>query len=117
MSIYKSEIFERIDGAVYRAVGSTDAQTGTTYTLQNSDSGKILTFNNASAITVTIPSGLDAGFNITWVQKGAGTVTFSDGVGVTLSNRQGHTASAGQHAVGGLVADVADNYYLTGDTA
>jgi hypothetical protein len=91
-------------------------QTGTTYTLLASDLGKVITLSNASAITVTVPSGLGEGFNCMCIQKGAGQVTFSPS-GTTVNNRQGHTKTAGQHAVASLVADVANNFYLGGDTA
>lgn len=98
------------------ATARINAQTGTTYTLQASDNGKVITCNNGSAITVTVPSGLGAGFNCMVIQKGAGQVTFSPS-STTVNNRQSHTKTAGQKAVVSLVADVADNLYLGGDTA
>lgn len=91
-------------------------QTGTTYTLQASDNGKVVTFSNASAITVTVPSGLGAGFNCMVVQKGAGQVTFSPSSS-TINNRQSHTKIAGQYGVVSLVAYAADVFALGGDTA
>jgi hypothetical protein len=95
---------------------SVNAQTGTTYTLLASDNGKIVTCSNASPITVTVPSGLGAGFNCLVIQKGAGQITFSPS-STTINNRQTHTKSAGQHALCTLAADVADNFYLGGDTS
>jgi hypothetical protein len=95
---------------------SVNAQTGTTYTLLASDNGKIVTCSNASPITVTVPSGLGAGFNCLVIQKGAGQITFSPS-STTINNRQSHTKSAGQHALCTLAADVADNFYLGGDTS
>lgn len=100
---------------IENATGTTNAQTGTMYTLLTSDNGKIITLNNAAAITLTVPSGLGAGFNCTVIQKGAGQVTFTAS-STTITNRQSHTKTAGQHAVCGLYADVANNFYLTGDT-
>jgi hypothetical protein len=102
---------------VIQARGTINAQTGTTYTLTGSDTGKILTLSNASAITVTIPTGLPVGFNCTIMQKGAGAITFATASGVTLFNRQSHTKSAGQRAVCGLLIDVLNEVTLTGDTA
>lgn len=98
------------------ATARVNAQTGTTYTLQASDNGKVVTCSNASAITVTVPSGLGAGFNCMVIQKGAGQVTFSPS-STTVNNRQAHTKTAGQHAIVTLFADVSDNFYLGGDTA
>lgn len=57
-----------------------NVQTGTTYTIVASDCGKIITFNNASAITVTLPqqSALttSVGFWFKFQNIGAGSVTF-----------------------------------------
>lgn len=91
-------------------------QTGTTYTIQASDNGKVITCSNASAITVTVPSGLGVGFNCMVIQKGAGQVTFSPS-STTVNNRQTHTKIAGQYGVVTLVAYVADVFVLGGDTA
>ena len=101
---------------IENATGTTNAQTGTTYTLLSSDNGKIITISNASPIVLTVPSGLGAGFNCTVIQKGVGVITFTAS-STTIVNRQNHTKTAGQHAVCGIYADVANNFYLTGDTA
>lgn len=93
-----------------------NVQTGTTYTLVSADSGRVISLNNAAAITVTIPSGLGAGFNCSFIQKGAGVVTFSTS-GTTLVNRLSHNKTAGQHSLCGLFSDVPNNFYLTGDTS
>jgi hypothetical protein len=91
---------------------SLNDQTGTTYSLQASDSGKVLTLNNASAVTLTVPAGLPAGFNCTIVQKGAGAVSFVSGTGVTIANRLSRTMTAGQNAVATIVS-ISSNYFIT----
>ena len=91
-------------------------QTGTSYTLTAADNGKVVTLNNGSAITLTIPSGLVAGFNCLLVQKGAGQVTIGAGGGVTLSNRSSQVKTAGQHAIVTLVHIGGEVYILSGDT-
>ena len=91
-------------------------QTGTTYTLLSSDNGKVVVLNNASAVTVTVPSGLGAGFNCSFVQKGAGQVTFSAS-STTINNRQSHTKINAQYGVASLLAYAADTFVLAGDTA
>lgn len=83
-------------------VGNNNNQTGTTYTIQASDTGKIIVFNNAGAITVTVPNSLVDGFCCTWHQKGAGKVTFVAGSGATLKNRLSQFSSAGTDATGSL---------------
>jgi len=74
-------------------------QTGTTYTLQASDAGKIVDLANASAITVTIPNSLAVGFNCIIAQSGAGQVTVAAGSGATLTAwPSGAVKTAGQWA-------------------
>jgi hypothetical protein len=85
-------------GAIYTYQAKINAQTGTTYTLASSDTGKIIECNNASAITVTLPNSLSIGFYCTLVQSGAGQVTLSAGSGATLNNFDGLTKTAGQWA-------------------
>lgn len=95
---------------------SINDQTGTAYTLLASDNGKVVTLDNGSAVTVTIPSGLGVGFNCSFIQKGAGQVSFSAS-GTTIYNRQSHTKINGQFGVASIVAYVADTFVLAGDTA
>lgn len=92
-------------------------QTGTSYTIQESDNGKLVTLNNASGIAVTVPSGLGVGFNVTLLQLGAGQVTVGAGSGVTIANRYGHTKTSGNKAVASLIAYAADTFVLSGDTS
>lgn len=83
----------------YRISSSAiNSQTGTTYTFLESDNGKIVTFNNGSAITVTIPTGLPVGFNCTGIQLGAGQVGFTAASGVTLQSYGNQYKLIGQHA-------------------
>ena len=95
---------------------SINDQTGTAYTLLASDNGKVVVLNNASAVTVTVPSGLGAGFNCSFVQKGAGQVSFSAS-STTINNRQSHTKINAQYGVASIVAYAADTFVLAGDTA
>jgi hypothetical protein len=73
--------------------------------------------DNASAVTVTVDSGLGAGFNCSFVQKGAGQVSFTGAAGVTINNRQSHTKINAQYGVASIVAYAADTFVLAGDTA
>jgi hypothetical protein len=61
------------------ALGGRNAQTGTTYTLQQSDRGKVVTLNNGSAVAVTLPNAntLDSTFLCFVVNLGAGTATLT----------------------------------------
>ena len=95
---------------------SINDQTGTTYTLLSSDNGKVVVLNNGSAVTVTVPSGLGAGFNCSFIQKGAGQVSFAAS-STTINNRQSHTKINAQYGVASIVAYAADTFVLAGDTA
>ena len=64
--------------------------TATTYTVQTSDRYKILEFDNASAVTVTIgtATAFQAGERVDILRDGAGTVTITrDGTVVSLAGR------------------------------
>lgn len=94
-----------------------NTQSGTTYTLRSSDNGKVVVFTNGSAVTLTIPSGLGAGFNCSIIQYGAGQVTVSAGAGVTLRLRALANKTSGQYASASLLSVVANEYLFAGDTS
>lgn len=58
-----------------------NAQSGTTYTVVTGDRNKLVTFNNASVIAVTLPQAGSTGFTANWKAKfmnlGAGIVTIT----------------------------------------
>ena len=107
--------FDFDDNAILGFSASKNDQTGTTYTVAASDNGKVVVLNNASDITVDIDTGLPAGFNCSFVQKGAGQVSFAGTA--TVNNRQSHTKINGQYGVASIVAYDTDTYILAGDTA
>jgi hypothetical protein len=92
---------------------NVNAQTGATYTLLAKDNGKTITLSNASAITLTVPSGLPAGFSCFIVQLGAGQVTIVAS-GTTLRSRVGLT-TGGQYAQGGIIFIATNTYSVGGD--
>lgn len=82
-------VADRLDDVSFKGNGLND-QTGTTYTLVLTDAGKTVTLNNASAVTVTLPTNASVAYEIGTVieftNKGAGVVTISPAGGVTLNN-------------------------------
>jgi hypothetical protein len=81
-----------INGALINLTLNT--QTGTTYTTVATDSGKLVTLSNASAITCTLPPSVySIGEQINFVQLGAGQVTFAQGSMVTIRSA-GATSTA-----------------------
>lgn len=95
---------------------TVNAQTGTTYELQNSDlaGNVVVTLTNASAITLTIPSGLTGTEPVVFVQKGAGTVTFAGSGGVTINTFEVRNKTEGQFAVAAVIPNGSDVYELFG---
>ena len=90
-------------------------QIGTTYQLVASDNGKIITLNNASAITLTVPAGLLVGFNCMVVQLGAGQVTIATSGGATVTNRSSFTKTGGQNAIMTLISVASNSFISSGD--
>ena len=81
------------------------------YPITSADNGKVIQSTGASAITVTIPTGLPTGFNCTVVQMGAGQITFSG----TYLNRTGFTKSASQYSVVSILHLGSNSIIVTGE--
>lgn len=99
---------------------SLNAQTGTTYTLAATDASKVVTATNASAITITVPSGVFvAGDIITVINSGAGLVTFAAS-GTTIVST-GATAAApsirAQYAAAQVICTASNTFTIVGDIA
>jgi len=99
---------------------SINAQTGTTYTLVLDDAFKIITFGNAAAIAVTIPTNASVAFpigtQIDCIQILAGKVTFS-GTGVTINSKDGNKSIAAQWVGVTLIKMDVDTWSLFGNLA
>jgi hypothetical protein len=95
-------------------------QTGTSYTLALSDAGRMVTLNNASAITLTIPTEAVVAFpvdtRIDILQYGLGQVTVG-GAGVTIRSSGGRLKLGGQYAAATLWKKDANEWVLIGDTS
>lgn len=98
-------------------INTTQTNDATTArTLTDADHGKVIRCTSGSAITITIPNTVRADFTATVLQDGAGQISFV-GDGVTIRNRQGHDATAGQYAMVTLVKVADGEVRLGGDTA
>lgn len=81
-------------GASGTNLAGFNTQTGTTYTLVIGDKDKLVTLNNAAAITLTVPPSVFSANDIVNIaQFGAGQVTLAQGSGVTI-NSTGATTTA-----------------------
>ena len=93
-----------------------NAQTGTTYTIVSGDINKLVTLNNASAITVTIPNGVfTTGQQVNFQQLAAGQVTFASD-GTTTFTGTG-TKLRAQYSASTLVCTGTNTFTLIGDIA
>jgi len=98
-------------------VTSTNVNAQTiSYQVQASDNGKVVTMDSGSAMNLTVPAGLGAGFSCTVIQLGAGQVTFVAS-GVTINSVGALLKLSAQHAAGVLYAYAANTYNLAGSLA
>jgi len=97
---------------------SINAQTGTTYTTVLADRSKLVTLDNASAVTVTIPPNSSVayptGTKIDLLAKGAGQVTVAAGTGVTVNSSQTLKLRA-QWSAASVIKLATDTWVLVGD--
>lgn len=103
------------DGTINRFSATINNQYNNEYEIVQSDNGKIITFNNnESAISVSINSSINPGFNCLVVQLGSGQVRFND----ILYNRYNHNKLVGQYSIATLVkiTNSPSLVILSGDT-
>jgi hypothetical protein len=103
--------------ATLKKIGTTGAtdmavngQTGTSYTVLQTDKGDLVTLTNASAITVTLPQATNdfgSGFWVSFQNMGAGTATLTP----TTSKIDGATTLALTQNQGVIVASDGTNYF------
>ena len=100
------------------SIVTTNAQTGTAYTLVLTDKGKLVSCTNAAAITVTVPPNSEVAFatgSIVYVgQAGAGQVTVAAGAGVTI-NKATSLKTRALYSMLALIKTGTDAWWLTGD--
>jgi hypothetical protein len=105
--------------AMATAMIALNAQTGTTYTTVLGDDGKLVTCDNGSAIALTIPPSSSVnygiGTQINIMQLGAGVVTITAGVGVTLRSAGSKLKTNGQYAVATCCKIATDTWVVVGN--
>lgn len=97
---------------------TTNAQTGTSYTLVLADSSKLIEISNASPITLTVPLqssvAFPVGAQIQILQTGAGHITVAGASGVTVNANPG-LKLRGQWSAATLIKRASDTWALIGD--
>lgn len=105
-----------LSGGEYYAGIDQNNQTGTTYTVQNSDWSKVVTYNNASAVTVTLPDPTGSTFIDKWfswhTNIGTGTVTINAASNI---NGSGSYVLYPNYSVG--IVSNGSTYYTIGGNA
>lgn len=104
------------------ALVTTNAQTGTTYTLVLSDKDKLVTLNNAAAIALTVPLNSSVAYptgSVVNIQQiGAGAVTIQGAAGVTITST-GATATApvtrAQYSAASIIKTATNSWTVIGD--
>ena len=90
------------------------------FTLTSAAKNKVVTVNETSNVYVTVPTGLGAGFNCTFVQLGSGKVIVQAGsgaiVGAYTVGTSSYNTTAGQYAALHLVPTSTDNYVVFGES-
>jgi hypothetical protein len=98
-----------------------NAQTGTSYTAVLGDDGDLVTLDNGSAITFTVPPNSSVAFGIgtqiNIMQLGAGQVTITAGAGVTLRSAGSKLKTNGQYAVATCCKIATDTWVVIGNLA
>ena len=88
---------------------------GTSITLADTDNNKIVRCTASSAVTVTVPSTLAAGFSCMIIQAGTGQVTITAGSGTTLNSFGALLKTAGQHAPVSIIRVASGMYNVSGN--
>ena len=90
--------------------------TGTNYTLTNADNNyEIIIDNGATAVTITVPSGLTSKIGVGFTQKGSGDVTYITS-GTTINNPIGLKIKGQFHQTYLSQELSTNNYFLGGST-
>ena len=89
---------------------------GTNYTLTNADNNyEIIINNGATAVTITVPSGLTSKIGVGFTQKGTGDITYTAS-GTTINNPTGLKIKGQFHQTYLSQELSTNNYFLGGST-
>lgn len=95
-----------------------NSQTGTAYTAALTDNNKLITLDNSSAITLTVPLNSSVAFPtgamVNFMQLGAGEVSVTGASGVSVSSPNGYKTRA-QYSLATVVKLGSDSWVLIGD--
>jgi hypothetical protein len=87
----------------------------TSITLADADNNTVVRCTAATAVTLTVPSTLAAGFSCMVIQAGDGQVTITAGAGTTLNSFGSLVKTAGLHAPASIIRVASAMYNLSGN--
>jgi hypothetical protein len=100
---------------------SINAQTGTAYNVGTADVGKLVTLNNASAQTITIPANASVAFaigdQINFLNLSTGTATFVAGGTAVIRSAGGKLKLTTQYAVCTVLKWDTDAWIMVGNVS
>jgi hypothetical protein len=94
-----------------------NTQTGSTYTLQASDNGKLVEMDYSGANVVTIPTGATTLVKVAIRQKGAGQTSITGATGSMVESYDNAYKLTGQYAGAVLIRVAANKYLLEGNVS
>lgn len=100
-------------GAFKSSSSQIITQSGTARTLSAADNGKIIKCTSSSATTITVPTGLGAGFSCKVIREGSGSVTFAAS-STTINSPGGLLAISAQHRTAELLSTATNVFNLDG---
>lgn len=116
--VFVSEALNAFEAGLNETI-PLNAQTGTTYTLAAGDAGELITFTNASAITLTVPTNASVPFaigaQITITRAGSGSLTVVGDTGVTVNSADGFLKLRTQWSSGTIIKLNTNSWILIGD--
>lgn len=122
--VQDSKVIVDDDGNMSGNGAKLNAQTGTTYTLTGADNGKVVTLDNAAAITLTLPEtateSIAQGFQCALIAKGAGQVTVAKEGTDTILSKDSNLKLSAQGSVATVIKLTAGSpnaWFLGGDLA
>jgi hypothetical protein len=93
--------------------------TGTTYNLASGDVNKLVRFDNANTVTVTVPANVfGSGDQVHVQQVGAGQVQMEQGSGVTITSNAGTGPDLrAQYSAATVICVASNEFTVLGDIA
>jgi len=105
-TIQESGVIVGDNDELYGHYGKIEEKTAA-YTLTGADSGKIITVNSASPITITLPQtsteSINTGFQCILIRRGAGTVTVAIEGSDTLESANSYVSIANQYSSASVI--------------